>query len=70
MFGQQHFKANALKNDLDSMVYNIEAAHPNPYYRYARLNFHNDVENAKQQLTDGMDYTSFYLVAQKLIAKL
>ncbi|MGN7987713.1 S41 family peptidase [Pedobacter sp. 22226] len=70
VFGQQHFKANALKRDLDSMVYYIEAAHPNPYYRYSRLNFHNDVEKAKQHLAEGMDYTSFYLVAQKLVAKL
>jgi len=69
-FGQQDFKATALKHDLDSMVYYLEAAHPNPYYRYSRSDFHRDIENVKQQLADGTDYISFYLMAQKLVAKL
>ncbi|RDI12070.1 S41 family peptidase [Flavobacterium sp. AG291] len=70
VFSQGHFKAAALRQDIDSLVYYIESAHPNPYYRYSRVKFYRDVEKVKRNISEDMDYTAFYLVAQRLIAKL
>lgn len=70
VFGQEVFSPRDLRNDLDSLVYHIEAAHPNPYYRYSRSRFYKDIENAKLGIRKPMTYVEFYFLAQKLVAKL
>lgn len=70
VFGQNVFSPEDLKNDLDSMVYQIESAHPNPYYRYSKNRFLKDVKKTKLSIHKPMTYMEFYLMAQKLVAKL
>jgi hypothetical protein len=70
VLGQDRFSPALLREDLDSMVYQIEAAHPNPYCRYPKFRFYKDIKNAKTHLRKSMSYMEFYFVAQRLVAKL
>jgi len=68
--GQDTYSPTHLRQDLDSLVYQIEAAHPNPYYRYSKSRFYKDIKYAKAQFHKSMNYMEFYFVAQRLVAKL
>jgi len=64
---QKRFSPKQMNDDLDSLIYFLESAHPNPYYRYSKAKFHYSVDSAKSSLKKNLSYIEFYLIAQKLL---
>ncbi|RFM32419.1 S41 family peptidase [Chitinophaga silvisoli] len=64
------FNLSEMRDDIDTLVKSIEDTHINPYYKYSRADFYNDVRVLKKQLKHPLNTVDFYLLIQPLIAKL
>jgi hypothetical protein len=72
-WGQNHqrkYTPHEMRQDIDSMVKYLEAAHPNPFYRYPTALFLKDVERVKSKLLKSLDEVNFYLAIEPLLSKL
>jgi hypothetical protein len=59
-----------MRQDIDSMVTYLEAAHPNPFYRYPKASFMKDVAHVKSSLHNDLNKVDFYLTTVPLLGKL
>ncbi|RXK83851.1 S41 family peptidase [Filimonas effusa] len=59
-----------LKQDIDSLVKYLDETHINPYYRYPKQLFQQDVIALKKRITKDLNILDFYVRIQPLLGKL
>ncbi|WP_214073752.1 S41 family peptidase [Mucilaginibacter sp. dw_454] len=67
---QQKFTPQQMRQDIDSLVKNLLAVHPNPFYRYPKSSFFNDIDQLKAGLTTNLTKVEFYLWVETLLGHL
>ena len=65
-----HYTPEQLRNDIDTLVSNIEEIHINPYYKYPKDKFYADIKILKESITQPMSALDFYCFISPVIAKL
>lgn len=75
VFGQPntelpHYSAQQLRNDIDTLVSNIEEIHINPYYKYPKEKFYTDIQKIKESMTQPMTQSEFFCLLAPIISKL
>lgn len=71
-FSQQAKRLTPLQmnQDVDTLIKYLEDTHINPYYRYPKDKFYNDVNDIRKSLNVDMGLIDFYLKIESLLAKL
>ncbi len=64
------YSPQQMKEDIDTLVKYLEDTHPNPYYRYPKAQFYQDVQATKNSFSKDLSLLDFYLKAEPLLAKL
>ena len=66
----QKFSPLQMKEDVDTLVKDIIETHPNPFYRYPKKKFLQDVDSIKMSFVKDLNLIAFYLRVERLMAKL
>lgn len=59
-----------MKEDVDTLVKDIQEAHLNPFYRYPKEKFLKDADSIKMSFVQDLNLIEFYLRVERLMAKL